>query len=152
MNALRQPLIDSLNLVRERIEHRAAAVGDAGGCGEIEKVKLLVRLGKLLFSTRGRPEESLSKIPSFSAQALEDHMNQRAWFKAPIHRMYETHVPDSIYSRLEDMLMRDAGQAATLTTSSEKYNIQMIDSETRIPYKVVCTYLADERRFLVKKV
>ncbi|CAI5511165.1 unnamed protein product [Closterium sp. Naga37s-1] len=155
MIAIRQPLIESLNLARERIEQRALEVGDAGDCGEIEKMKLLVRLGKLLFSVQHRPGESLSRIPSFSAQALENHMNKRAWFKVPIHRTFETHVPDSIYSKLEDMLMRDAGdscQAAALNTSCEKYNIQVIDTEARIRYKVVCTYLAEERQFYVKKV
>ncbi|CAI6008787.1 unnamed protein product [Closterium sp. NIES-65] len=53
------------------------------------------------------------------------------------------------------MLMRDAGdscQAAALNTSSEKYNIQVIDTEAHIRYKVVCTYLAEERQFYVKKV
>ncbi|CAI5460217.1 unnamed protein product [Closterium sp. Yama58-4] len=155
INEIRNPLTGSLNLVRERIEQRALEVGGAGDCGEIEKVKLLVRLGKLLFSVQHRPGESLSRLPSFSAQTLENHMNKRARFKVPIHRTFETHVPDSIYSKLEDMLIKDAGEAcqtAALNTSSKKYNIQVIDSEARIRYKVVCRYLAEERQFHVKKV
>ncbi|GJP45684.1 hypothetical protein CLOM_g5040 [Closterium sp. NIES-68] len=154
IDQIRQPLTEALDLVHERID-RCALMGEGGAGGGVEKVKLLVRLGKLLFSVQGRPEASLSRIPSFSAQKLEDHLNNRARFRVPIHRTYETHVPDSIYSRLEDLLMRDAGsacQAASPSASSEKYNIQVIDTKKGIIDKAVCKYLTDERRFLLKKV
>ncbi|CAI5950660.1 unnamed protein product [Closterium sp. NIES-64] len=42
--------------------------------------------------------------------------------KLPIHRVFETHVPDSVYGALEEMVLGDSGLACR---SSEKYDIQV---------------------------
>ncbi|GJP67776.1 hypothetical protein CLOP_g1038 [Closterium sp. NIES-67] len=116
------------------------------------RVRLLVRLGKLLFSAQGRTR--LLKVPPFSAQRLEDYMNgnedsEQQRLKLPLHRVFETHVPDSVCSRLEGIVLENAEVAFE---ESEKYDIQVVDTWSRTIYRAACKYVADEKRFIIKKV
>ncbi|CAI5506324.1 unnamed protein product [Closterium sp. Naga37s-1] len=159
-DAIRHPLSEALDAVREMLERRALMAGRGGGGGAegggraqggVERVKLLVRLGKLLFSVQGRPDPSatLTSIPPFSAKKLEDHMNERAPFVKQVYRTYESHLPQSAYQQVEDMLLGDGQVAHSL---GEKYNIQVVDTREHIVYKAVCKHSPHEQRLTVKKV
>ncbi|CAI7830304.1 unnamed protein product, partial [Closterium sp. NIES-54] len=92
----------------------------------------------------------LTKVPPFSAQRLEGYMNgSEQQLKLPIHRVFETHVPDSVYGRLEEMVMKDSSRVCK---SSEKYDIQVLDTWSRVIYRASCLYDAEEKCFLIKKV
>ncbi|CAI5511164.1 unnamed protein product [Closterium sp. Naga37s-1] len=157
-DAIRHPLSEALDAVREKLERRALMVGGGGGGGTggggraqggVERVKLLVRLGKLLFSVQGRPDATLTNIPPFSAKTFEDHMNEHTPFVKQVYRTYESHLPESAYQQVEDMLLGDAQVAHSL---GEKYNIQVVDTREHIVYKAVCKHSPHEQRLIVKKV
>ncbi|GJP67775.1 hypothetical protein CLOP_g24547 [Closterium sp. NIES-67] len=155
-DVVRYPLSEALDTVREKLERRALMVrgGPRGGGGGrahegVERVKLLVRLGKMLFSAQGRAEAALTNIQPFSAKNLEDHMNEREPFDLPIQRTYETHLPENIYQQVEDMLLDDDQVAHSI---GERYVIQVVDSREHVVYKAVCKYEADGRQLFVKKV
>ncbi|CAI5950656.1 unnamed protein product [Closterium sp. NIES-64] len=192
-DAIRHPLSEAFDAVREKLERRALMVGGGGGGGGgtggggraqggVERVKLLVRLGKLLFSVQGRPDATLTNIPPFSAKTFEehtnehalfatavdfllsatltnitpfsaktfeDHMNEHAPFAKQVYRTYESHLPESAYQQVEDMLLGDGQVAHSL---GEKYNIQVVDTREHIVYKAVCRHSPQEQRLTVKKV
>ncbi|CAI6008788.1 unnamed protein product [Closterium sp. NIES-65] len=161
-DAIRHPLSEAFDAVREKLERRALMVGGGGGGGGgtggggraqggVERVKLLVRLGKLLFSVQGRPDLSatLTNITPFSAKTFEDHMNEHAPFAKQVYRTYESHLPESAYQQVKDMLLGDGQVAHSL---GEKYNIQVVDTREHIVYKAVCRHSPQEQRLTVKKV
>ncbi|CAI5511167.1 unnamed protein product [Closterium sp. Naga37s-1] len=149
LNAIRQPLTEALDLVRGKLQRHAVTAEGAAAENGFRRVKLLVRLGKLLFSAHGN-RNRLTKVPPFSAQRLEDYMSgSEQQLKLPIHRVFETHVPDSVYGALEEMVFGDSGLACR---SSEKYDIQVLDTWLRVIYRASCIYVAEEKRFLIKNV
>ncbi|CAI5472027.1 unnamed protein product [Closterium sp. Yama58-4] len=157
LNAIQQPLTAALDLVREKLQHHAVSaaegvavttVGAAADNG-FRRVKLLVRLGKLLFSAHGN-RNRLTKVPPFSAKRLEDYMSgSEQQLKLPIHRVFETHVPDSVCGALEEIVLRDSGLACK---SSEKYDIQVLDTWSRVIYRASCIYDDEKQRLFIKKV
>ncbi|CAI5460219.1 unnamed protein product [Closterium sp. Yama58-4] len=147
---------------RDCVMKRHAVTAEGAAVNGFRRVKLLVRLGKLLFSAHGN-RNLLIKVPPFSAQRLEDYMSgSEQQLKLPIHRVFETHVPDSVGGALEEIILRDSGLACK---SSEKYDIQCIplvpsanvtckfqvlDTWSRVIYRASCIYDAEKQRLFIK--
>ncbi|CAI5499072.1 unnamed protein product [Closterium sp. Naga37s-1] len=104
----------------------------------LDRCKLVVRLGKLLFGPPfGSPESLLPSLPPFTAGALESTLNRRAQrLPTRVHRSLETGMPEPLFQAVENIVMAGDGVS---TCTREKYHIRVQDTEqVDTEYKLIC--------------
>ncbi|CAI5972053.1 unnamed protein product [Closterium sp. NIES-65] len=118
----------------------------------LDRCKLVVRLGKLLFGPPfGSPESLLPSLPPFTAGALESTLNRRAQrLPTRVHRSLETGMPEPLFQAVENIVMTGDGVS---TCTREKYHIRVQDTEqVDTEYKLICKPDPDGSGVILVKV
>ncbi|CAI5472029.1 unnamed protein product [Closterium sp. Yama58-4] len=131
----------------------------------LDRCKLVVRLGKLLFGPPFEaPGDLLPSLPPFTAGALESVFNRLPGgpssfnrvestaqrLPARVHRSLETGMPEPLFRAVEGIAM--AGDGAS-TCMREAYHIRVTDTDHMdLEYKLTCKPNPDGKGVILVKV
>ncbi|GJP36164.1 hypothetical protein CLOM_g20682 [Closterium sp. NIES-68] len=135
-DAIAGPLFKGLEAVHKAMEFAARSQLRRPS---VDRCKLVVRLGKLLFGPPfGSPESLLPGLPPFTAGAFEAHRNRQGR-RLPVNvtRSLETGMPETLFQAVESIVMAGEGASAR---RKETYYIRIVDTEQPVDteYKLVC--------------
>ncbi|CAI5472028.1 unnamed protein product [Closterium sp. Yama58-4] len=118
----------------------------------LDRCKLVVRLGKLLFAPPfGSPESLLPSLSPFTAGQLESTLNRRVQrLPTRVHRSLETGMPEPLFQAVESIVMAGDGVSACMR---ETYHIRVQDTEQLdTEYKLICKPDPDGSGVILVKV
>ncbi|CAI5460220.1 unnamed protein product [Closterium sp. Yama58-4] len=140
-DAIVGPLRTGLERVHRKME--SAVQSQLGRC-VLDRCKLVVRLGKLLFARpSGSRGDFLPSLPPFTAGALESSLNSLPGCSQHVQhlpkkaqRSLETGMPESLFQAMESIVMWRVGASACMR---ETYHIRVMDTEPKeSEYRLIC--------------
>ncbi|GJP45690.1 hypothetical protein CLOM_g5043 [Closterium sp. NIES-68] len=148
-DAVAGPLLKGLEAAHKEMEFAAQSQLRKSS---LDRCKLVVRLGKLLFGPPfGSPESLLPGLPPFTAGAFESNLNRQAQrLPVRVHRSLETGMPEPLFQAVEGIVM--GGEGGSVQTK-ETYHIRVVDTDQMdTEYKLICKPDPDGSGVILVKV